>query len=330
MTSLFFSYSHADETLRDQLAKHMAAMRRQGVIDDWHDRKMLAGDHIDGEIKRMMEQADIILLLVSPDFIASDYCYDIEMARAVQRHEAGECRTVPVILRPCDWHGTPFGTLLATPRDGRAVTLWTNIDEAFLDVAKAVKAAAVDIRARKGNSSPQRKKPNSLSSTPTAAPMLSASVPEVSAKPKSGKRRSFGVRATDAERDEFLEAAFEEMARHFQAELDALSQSHRDVRTAFRRVDADHFLATIYVEGNARCRGKVWIGRGSVMGGINFSQDQSSNDSSYNECLTLKDEGGELAFNPLGLNAFGHDRDRPMDSATAATYLWSVFTRALS
>ncbi len=117
-------------------------LKRQGVIDTWHDRRIVAGQEIDGAIDEHINSDDIILLLVSPDFIASDYCYEVEMARALERHETGEAIVIPVILRACDWHEAPFGKLLAVPRDGKPVTQWPDRDEAFLQVAKAVREAA--------------------------------------------------------------------------------------------------------------------------------------------------------------------------------------------
>jgi len=124
MPSVFFSYSHADEALRDQLEKQLAMLRRQGVIETWHDRRIGAGQDIDHAIDEHINRDEIILLLVSPDFLASDYCYDIEMKRAMERHHAGKAIVIPVILRACDWHHAPFGKLNATPRDGKPVTQW--------------------------------------------------------------------------------------------------------------------------------------------------------------------------------------------------------------
>src|ERR1017187_8236343 len=109
-------------------------MKRQKVIEAWHDRKIIAGSVIDDAIDKQLNASDVILLLISPDFIASDYCYDKEVLRALKRHSEGTARVIPVILRPCDWHGLPFGKLLATPTDGRPITMWPNIDQAFLDV----------------------------------------------------------------------------------------------------------------------------------------------------------------------------------------------------
>jgi len=119
MAKIFFSYSHHDERDRDLLETHLAALRREGVIETWHDRRILAGRDWSGEISEHLESADIILLLISPYFIASDYCFDLEMKRALERHEAGEAVVVPVIIEHCDWHKLPFGKLQAIPTDGR-------------------------------------------------------------------------------------------------------------------------------------------------------------------------------------------------------------------
>src|SRR5580704_2900451 len=124
LPSVFFSYSHADEPLRDKLEKQLAILTRQGVIETWHDRRIGAGQNIDQAIDEHINSDEIILLLVSADFLASDYCYDVEMKRAMERHRVGEAN------------------VNATPRDGKPITQWPDIDEAFLQVAKAVRKAA--------------------------------------------------------------------------------------------------------------------------------------------------------------------------------------------
>lgn len=103
MANVFFSYSHKDEPLRDELEVHLAMLKREGAISAWHDRKILAGDVLNGEIYARLNDAQVVLLLVSPDFLASAYCYDVEVERAMQLHEQGRARVIPVILRPCDW-----------------------------------------------------------------------------------------------------------------------------------------------------------------------------------------------------------------------------------
>ena len=136
---LFFSYSHKDDLLREQLETHLKLLQRQGLIQPWHDRRILPGDDWAGEIDDNLNRADIILLLVSADFMASDYCYDIEMTRAMERHESGEARVIPIILRPVDWRGTPFNKLSWLPQNGEPVVQWENRDAAWLNVETGIK-----------------------------------------------------------------------------------------------------------------------------------------------------------------------------------------------
>ncbi|MDP9382031.1 MAG: toll/interleukin-1 receptor domain-containing protein [Chloroflexota bacterium] len=143
---LFYSYSHRDERLLAGLRDALALLRREGLIEEWHDRKIAAGREWAGEIDESLEAADIVLLLVSPSFIASDYCYDREMTRALERHDAGTARVIPIIVRPSDWHRSPFGKLQALPRDGKAVTTWGNRDQAWLDVANGIRSVVEELR----------------------------------------------------------------------------------------------------------------------------------------------------------------------------------------
>ncbi len=143
---VFFSYSHKDEELRDEMAKHLTILKRQGVITTWHDREISAGTEWAGAIDDHMNTAQVILLLISPDFLASDYCWDIELKRAMERHEAREARVIPVILRPVDnWYEAPFGKLQAFPTNGKPVTTWANRDEAFANVAQAIRKAVQEL-----------------------------------------------------------------------------------------------------------------------------------------------------------------------------------------
>src|SRR4051812_14616359 len=110
--SLFYSYSKKDKALREKLETHLSLLQTQGVISGWHDRRIEAGTEWDGAISQHLEDAGIILLLVSADFLASRYCRDVEVARAMERHEAGTARVIPVLLRPVDgWQSAPFGKL---------------------------------------------------------------------------------------------------------------------------------------------------------------------------------------------------------------------------
>ena len=143
---IFFCYAREDEEHRKGLEKHLQALKRQGIIDMWHDRMISAGAEWNREIDRHLNTAKIILLLVSPDFMSSDYCYCQEMLRAMERHERGDARVIPVILRPVYWQGAPFGKLQALPTDAKAIISrdWPLLDEAFFDVAEGIRKVALE------------------------------------------------------------------------------------------------------------------------------------------------------------------------------------------
>jgi len=135
--TLFYSYAHKDEPLRDELRTHLSSLHHQGLINSWYDRQILAGADWTQDIDHHLESASIILLLISADFLASDYCYGIEMKRALERHREGSARVIPILLRPCDWEQAPFAGLQYLPRDGRPVTTRTSRDDAFREIARA-------------------------------------------------------------------------------------------------------------------------------------------------------------------------------------------------
>ena len=144
---VFISYSRKDEKFRSQLVATLASLLRQGVISLWHDREITAGAEWRRGVNVHIDSAQVILLLVSPDFIASDYCYNIEMQRALERHERGDARVIPIILRSVDLHGTPFSKLQVLPRGGKPVTSWSDRDDAFLDIAHGIRLVCQDLLA---------------------------------------------------------------------------------------------------------------------------------------------------------------------------------------
>lgn len=136
----FICYARKDEALVTKLKNHLLPLQRQGLIDFWQDREILPGEEWQKHISWNLNDADLILLLVSPDFMASDYCYGIEMQRALERQASGECIVIPVILRPVYWHGEPLGKLQALPTDGKPITGpdWHTLDSAFYNVVAGI------------------------------------------------------------------------------------------------------------------------------------------------------------------------------------------------
>jgi formylglycine-generating enzyme required for sulfatase activity len=141
LVTVFFSYSHKNKRLRDQLERHLSVLKRQHLVGTWYDRKIEPGRNIEREIDQHLQTSDLILLLISPDFLASDYCWSKEMMRAIERHDAGEAIVIPIILVPCDWHEAPFGRLKALPTDGVPVVdrRWKNTDTAFAQIANELR-----------------------------------------------------------------------------------------------------------------------------------------------------------------------------------------------
>ena len=150
---IFFCYAHEDEPLLKQLKAHLSPLLREGLIDVWYDRDISAGTDWEQQIKEQLNTAQIVLLLVSPDFMNSDYCYGIEMKRALERHERGEARVIPVILRHIYWQGV-LGRLQALPKDALPVTDpdWHGIDRAFYNVTEGLRKVVVAVMS---NSSPR-------------------------------------------------------------------------------------------------------------------------------------------------------------------------------
>jgi hypothetical protein len=149
--TIFLSYAHEDESDRKTLEKHLASLKREGWVEAWYDRLIEAGEDWDSEIHSKLDQSHIILLLVSPDFMASSYCNQVEVTRAMQRHKMGTARVIPVLVRPTDWEGAPFSKLQSLPTDASPVSQWDDRDAAFLDIVQHVRDVCRTVAATPGN-----------------------------------------------------------------------------------------------------------------------------------------------------------------------------------
>jgi hypothetical protein len=326
--TLFFSYSHVDEALRNQLEVHLSALKRQGLIATWHDRRITAGTPVGPAIDRNLDAAQVILLLVSSDFIASDYCYEREMARAMERHEKGEARVIPVILRPCAWHDLPFGKLLAAPRDGKPVTTRPNIDEAFLDVERAIRAAVKE----------PGEKHKSAAGTPATAVSRSAASPppawaeavsETLAGPRSSNLR-VKKEFTDLDRDRFRHEGFEFIARFFENSMQELVKRNPGLEQRFQRVDATHFTAALYQHGQKVCKGSVSVAGGNFGSDpIEYAMDDNPRHGGMNEAVSVKADDQTLYFQALGMQSYGRREKEKLSPQGAAELFWDLFIQPL-
>ena len=144
--TVFISYSHRDRAFCQKLETHLSNLRRQNVITSWYDGDISPGSEWKPQINEHLNTDHIILLLISADFMASDFCYSLEMTQAIARHDANQARVLPIILRPTDWQGAPFAKLKVLPIDGKAVTSWPTHDDAFEDIVKGIREAIEDLQ----------------------------------------------------------------------------------------------------------------------------------------------------------------------------------------
>jgi hypothetical protein len=148
---IFLSYSHTDEALMTLVREHLVLYDRTGQIRKWWDGKLLPGTPLDRDIRSYLSSSDIVLLFVSASFLASDYCYDVEMTQALRQHAEGRSVVIPVILRHCGWKAAPFGHLLALPKDGLPLAAWPDHDEAAKNVADGVMRIVAELQRRRSH-----------------------------------------------------------------------------------------------------------------------------------------------------------------------------------
>jgi hypothetical protein len=235
-----------------------------------------------------VDQDDIILLLVSPDFLASEYCYGIEMARAMERHSAGEAIIIPVILRACEWQHAPFGNLNATPSDARPITQFPGRDQAMLEVAKAVRGAAE----RLGKAPTRAAKPRPAAGDPRSA---------VSRVEPRSSNLALAKTFTERDKDRFKRESFDYMALFFENSLAQLEARNKGIECDFRRVGADRFVASIYRHGKAISRGTVFVGAEAFINGIAYSSSDTPQSNSYNELVSVGADSQSMFWRPIGL-----------------------------
>lgn len=313
MMNVFFSYSHRDEAMRDELEVHLAMLQRQRVISTWHDRRIGAGNDFAGSIDEQLNSAEIILLLVSPYFLASDYCYDVEMTRAMERHAAGEARVVPVILDPCDWHETSFGKLLAVPTDGKPLSKFANIHDGFLEVTKAIRDVVSHLSAKH-------------SPLPAANAHREPTLAVTAAGPRSSNLR-VAKKFTDSDKDQFLDNAFNYISNFFENSLSELEGRNSDISTRFKRLSDARFTAYVYRAGKSVS--ECCIRHNETLGkSITYSSTAAS-DNSFNESLSVEDDSHSLMLRPMGAASYGQSRDKKLSEHGAAEFYWSILMAPL-
>lgn len=310
MVSIFLSYSHSDEELKNELKLHLEVLLREGGIDLWDDRRMLPGQEIDLEIDSRLNDAQIILLLVSHHFLASKYCYEIEFIRAKQRHEEKSAHVIPVILSECDWRNTPFSKLVVLPQDGKPVTKYPDRNEAYLQVVNAVRAVSKTLlETRSGERQTVCMKSKSTDIR------------------RSSKNLQVKDSFADYDRHRFLHEAFDYISRFIEESLAELSLNNPEVKTSYRRIENDKFNAAIYLNGEkvSSCQLRIKEDTSFMGKGVGIAYLINDEPKSYNVLLQVEEIDHLLFMKATigGIAFLGDNTQAKLTVHESAEYCWS-------
>lgn len=237
----------------------------------------------------------------------------------MQRHLEGTAVVIPVIVRMCDWHPAPFGKLLAVPKDGKAIDLWANFDEAYTDVTRQIRS----IVEKRASTAPAHTGAVSAGEKSPSSPAALFSV-----LPRSSNLR-LKKEFTDRERDQFLNEGFVFLARFFQGSLEELSDRNLDIEGKFQQIDATKFTATIYQNGKNVSQCAINLGgSGFSRNGITFSYDASARSNSFNEAVSVEADDQALFFKPLGMDT-RNAREAHLSHEGAAELYWGMLITRL-
>jgi hypothetical protein len=304
----FISYSHRDAKALDRLHAHLAMLRRDGLIDAWYDHEILAGDEVDQEINSQLEESDLFLALVSPDFLNSNYCYEREMKTALKRHEEGSLRVIPIILEPCDWRASPLGNLKALPKDGKPISLWTNENVAYLDVVTEIRRLC---------ELPSNKRGSGKIAQQSTAPVERG----------TGPRRYRIQREFDSiDRDEFRQKSFADIQDYFRRSVSELSEIGDPIRARFEKISEIAFACTVLNKAGRAKEAHITVrsgGDGPFGDGITYSFSRHSD--SINGMILVEADEFELYLKADSFGIRSTKNDGRMSTDEVANALWREF-----
>lgn len=277
-------------------------LRREGALKEWYDREILAGDPVDSEVSANLESADLFLALASPDFLHSNYCYEKEMERAIEKHEFGQMRVIPIIVEPCDWKASPLVRFKALPRDGEPISDWTNENNAYLDIVNELRR---------------------ISKNEVAAQRPIARKEGVIEAVQTGYRIKKDFDGID--RADFRDAAFRSIRDYFQksiAEIDTVE----GLRGRFRELGPQSFSCTVLNQMKDRAQAHITIHAASSsqgFGDITYSFSENAPANTANGWLSVESDEFDLYLMQHGFSRMG--ADQRVSQQTAAEMLWEEF-----
>jgi hypothetical protein len=297
----FISYSHLDEHAVDRLTKHFSMLRRDGLVTEWHDQKILAGGDIDAEISKHLDSSDLFIPLLSPDFLASSYCYDLEMTRALERHDKGVLRIVPIVVQPCDWQNSPLGNLKALPKDGKPVSDWTNANSAWLDVVQRLRRLIEEVEV-----------PGELQASPEKR----------AASSRYRAKRDFD----DVDKMDFRESAFGTIRDYFKEASNEIA-SVADIKAKFSVIGDDGFTCTVVNRSRSRAIAHITVySRTSRMslGDISYAFSERAEPGTSNGWMQIEADDYELYLKINSMMSRTDEKEK-FSPRQAAERLWEEF-----
>ncbi|KAA8388526.1 toll/interleukin-1 receptor domain-containing protein [Acetobacter sp. DmW_136] len=300
----FISYSHADEKALEKLHKHLSILKRDGELLAWTDHEILAGDKVDVSISRQLEICDLFIALISPDYLASNYCYETEFGRAQERALSGELRIVPVILEPCDWLASPFKEFLALPKEGRPVSNFTNVNNAFLDIVTGIRRIIESGNCEKQNSIDEKKSPISR---------------------QVRIKKDFDA----IQRADYADRAFDVLHDYFKSSCVELSRASEDLRTKFEDMSPTAFTCSVVNRSkyNEEAHITVHNSKGNIsgFGSISYINRRYAEKNMANGWIRVANDDYQLF---LKMDHFSGNRDdEKITPEQVAERLWNDFVR---
>lgn len=294
----FISYSHADSRWLERLHKHLAQLKREGSIEAWYDREITAGGKFHDEIARELSEADVFIAALSPDFIASDYCYDIELQQALEKEAQGKLIVVPIIFEPCDWLSTPLNKFKALPEDGKPVSEFANENVALLSIISEIRRML------------------SKSKTAASSPDAPASAAPLDTTSRYRIKREFDK----IDKRDFSNKAFEEIRSFFEESAREIN-SVPEIDAEFRERDRDSFSCTVINRGMGRAFETVTVRRGTSFGDIDVVYGDRAPDNTSNGSFSVQSDEYELFFSSVYFS-FNHNNENKLSSLDVARRIW--------
>lgn len=308
----FLSYSHNDRLMLEKLHTHLTQIRREGLLTTWTDHEISAGSRLDDKISSNLQNSQLFIALLSPDYIASRYCYEKEFFTAKEMEKAGKLTIIPVIVEPCDWQNTPFMKYKALPQDGKPIVEWQNVNTAFLDVITNLRKL--------------------LHPTPMANDKLSMDSHRGSAQvlPKNYRvQKDFD----SIQKLEFIEHAFRELKSSLKLNLEELVSVDDNIKyRLIRETDKEvEFIIVNRNKINSESNLKIYISNdldsmryvSSSEGGISYSFGKTPFDES---------KGFNLSFDVFHMywterNSFNHQGDNELLTKEIVNKIWEEWLK---